>query len=141
MIKVEKCKKITTYNDKKIENGFLQELYKNGEKTLLYLTTIKPGSFKGYHLHKIREANYVCIKGKVKVILYDISSKRKKEIILDANNPQKLHIPTYIATGLENIGNEEVYLINYPNPPYEPKHLQIGEQVEYTKEDLEKLIK
>ena len=140
---LEDAKKIITYQDKEktIENGFLIELAKDGEKTLSYLTTIKPGRFKGYHLHRIRKANYVCIRGKVKIILYDIRNKLKQELILDANKPDRLHIPTYTATGLENICDEEVWLVNFPNPPYEPRHIEIREQVEYTKEQLEELIK
>jgi hypothetical protein len=40
-----------------------------------------------------------------------------------------------VATGLENIGTEEAWLINYPDPPYDPSLKD--EQVEYTKEELE----
>ena len=140
---LEEEKKIKTYadKDKKIENGYLIELLKYGEKTLSYLTAIYPGYFKGYHLHKIRNANYVCIKGKIKISLYDLNNKTKREIILDSNNLERLHIPINIATGLENICNEEVQLINFPDPPYEPSHLKTGEQIEYTEEKLEELIK
>ena len=135
------AKKIVTFDKNKNENGCLIELFKKEDETLSYLTTLNSGCFKGYHLHKIREANYVCTKGKVKIILYDIKNKIKEEVILDSNNPQRLYIPTYIATGLENICDEEVHIINYPNPPYSPKHLEIKEQVEYTKEELEYLIR
>ncbi|MBI3335190.1 MAG: hypothetical protein HY001_01700, partial [Candidatus Portnoybacteria bacterium] len=43
-----------------------------------------------------------------------------------------------IATGLQNIGDEEAWLINWPDPPYDPN--LIDEQVEYTEEELEKGI-
>ena len=141
MINLEEAKKIKTYDKHKRENGYLIELLKDGEKTLSYLISIYPGCFKGYHLHKIRNANYICIKGKIKVTLYDLNNKEKREMILDSANLERLHIPTNIATGLENICNEEVQLINFPDPPYEPSHLKNGEQIEYTKEKLEELIK
>lgn len=142
-IKIEKVKKITTYSDKekKIENGFLEELFKEKEKTLIYLTSIKPGSFKGYYLHKIRNSDYVCIKGKVKIELYDIKYLEKREIILDANNPERAYIPKNIAIGLENICDEEAWLINYHVPPYDPKYSEIKEEVKYTKEELDELMK
>ncbi|MEK6907210.1 MAG: WxcM-like domain-containing protein [Nanoarchaeota archaeon] len=141
IISLQGIRKILTYDKAKRENGYLIELLKDGEKTLSYLTAIYPGFFKGYHLHKIRNANYVCIKGKIKIILYDLNNKIKGEVILDSNNLERLHIPINIATGLENICNEEVQLINFPDPPYEPSHLKIGEQIEYTKERLEGLMK
>lgn len=136
--KLEEVKKVITYNLDKSENGFLMELYKDGEKTTAYLTTIKVGMFKGYHLHRVRAARYVILKGKMKIILYEPGTKNKEEYILDADNPQRLFIPKNVATGLLNIGEEEAWLINYPDPPYDPNLKD--EQVEYTEEELEQGI-
>lgn len=132
--RLEDAKKVKTKDHNGQENGFLIELYKDGEKTEVYLTATKPGSFKGYHLHRVRAARYVAIKGKIKVILYKPGTKEKEEHILDSANPQRLFIPKGIATGLENIGDEEAWLINYPDPPYDPSLKD--EQVEYTEEEL-----
>lgn len=136
----EIAKKVTTYTAEREENGFLIELFKDketGKKTEVYLTAAKPGAFKGYHLHRVRAARYVAIKGKMKITLYkpgDPSSK--EEHILDAatDSPTRLFIPKDIATGLENIGEEEAWLINYPDPSYDPS--LTDEQVEYTEEEL-----
>lgn len=132
--KIEDAKRIITSDLEGNENGSLLELYKDGEKTVAYLTSIKPGKFKGYHLHHIRAARYVCIGGRAKIILYKPGTKEKEEYILDAANPQRLFIPKDIATGLLNIGEEEAWLINYPDPPYDPNLKD--EQVEYTEEEL-----
>lgn len=129
------AKKVTTYDHSQKENGFLVELYKDGDKTTAYLTAAAPGAFKGYHLHRVRAARYVCIRGKMKIILYKPGTKEREEFILDASTPQRLFIPKDIATGLENIGTEEAWLINYPDPAYDPT--LVDEQVEYTKEELE----
>jgi len=131
-VKVEPVKKVTTYNLDKEENGFLIELFKDNKKTIAYLSAAKPGAFKGYHLHRIRAARYVCIKGKIKVILYQ--DGERSEHILDAAKPTRLFIPKNVATGLENIGDEDAWLINYPDPPYDPDLKD--EQVEYTEEEL-----
>jgi dTDP-4-dehydrorhamnose 3,5-epimerase-like enzyme len=83
----------------------------------------------------VRAARYVAIKGKMKITLYapgDPSSK--EEHILDSENPSRLFIPKDIATGLENIGDEEAWLVNYPDPAYDPT--LTDEQVEYTEEEL-----
>lgn len=134
--KIEDAKKVLTFDPKGRENGFLVELYKDGGKTVAYLTTVKPGGFKGYHLHRVRATRYVCLRGKAKIVLYQPGKKEKEEYILDSENPQRLFIPNNVATGLFSIGNEEALLINYPDPPYDPNLKD--EQVEYTLEELEK---
>lgn len=134
----EEAKKVTTYTAEREENGFLIELFKDkelGQKTEVYLTAAKPGAFKGYHLHRVRAARYVAVKGKMKITLYKPGEPdSKEEHILDASNPSRLFIPKDIATGLENIGDEEAWLINYPDPAYDPS--LADEQVEYTEEEL-----
>ncbi len=132
----EPAKKVTTYTADRTENGFLVELYKDGDKTVAYLTAAQPGAFKGYHLHRVRAARYVCIRGKMRIILY--KDKQREEHILDASQPSRLFIPPQVATGLENIGDEEAWLINYPDPAYDPSLKD--EQVEYTQAELEQGI-
>lgn len=136
LVSTEPAKKVVTRTAEGQENGFLVELFKDGEKTVAYLTAAKPGAFKGYHLHRVRAARYVCLRGKMKIILY-VNGKRE-EHILDGTHPSRLFIPPNIATGLENIGNEEAWLINYPDPAYDPNLKD--EQVEYTLEELEQGI-
>lgn len=138
-VRVEDAKKVTTYDHAKQENGFLIELYKDketGERTEAYLTAAIPGAFKGYHLHRVRAARYVCVKGKMRIITYqhDGTKWEKTETILEAGVPKRMFIPKDIATGLENIGSEEAWLVNYPDPSYDPNLKD--EQVEYTEDEL-----
>lgn len=126
------AKKVPTYDLSGKENGFLMELYKDGDKTVAYLTVATPGAFKGYHLHNVRAARYVCIKGTMKIILY-VHGKREEHTL---NVGDRLFIPKNTPTGLENIGSEEAWLINYPDPPYDPT--LTGEQVDFTQEQVEK---
>lgn len=136
-IRDELAKKVKTYDyTTKKENGFLIELFKDGEKTAVYLTATAPGAFKGYHLHRVRASKYVCIKGKMKITLF--VNGKFEEHILDSEKPTRLYIPKNTATGLENIGAVEAWLINFPDPPYDPSLKD--EQVDYTKEELEKGI-
>lgn len=133
----EVAKKVDTFDYKtKDKNGFLIELFKLGDKTAVYLTAAAPKAFKGYHLHRVRASRYVCIKGKMKITLF--VNGKFEDHILDSDNPKRLYIPNNIATGLENIGSEEAWLINFPDPPYDPNLLD--EQVDYTQEELEKGI-
>ena len=57
-IRIEPAKKVITYAHDGSENGWLIELWKDGPKTTAYLTAASPGSFKGYHLHRVRAARY-----------------------------------------------------------------------------------
>jgi dTDP-4-dehydrorhamnose 3,5-epimerase-like enzyme len=136
-VTTEPAKKVTTRNLQGEENGFLVELFKDGDKTVSYLTAAKVGAFKGYHLHRVRAARYVAIKGRMKITTYaqDGGKWVKEETILDASDPKRMFIPKGVATGLENIGEEEAWLINYPDPAYDPSLKD--EQVEYTLEELE----
>lgn len=128
----EDAKKVKTYDLDGKENGFLIELYKDGDKTVAYLTSAAPGAFKGYHLHRVRAARYVGLKGTMKIILY-VNGIREEHILTPG---KRLFIPKDVPTGLENIGNEEAWLINYPDPAYDPSLKD--EQVDYTQEELEK---
>lgn len=129
----EILKKVTTYDLSKNENGFLVELFKDGKKTTVYLSCAKPGAFKGYHLHRVRAARYVCLKGKMKIILY-INGKRE-EHILSAENLKRLYIPPMVPTGLQNIGDEDGWLINFPDPAYDPDLKD--EQLDFTQKELD----
>lgn len=145
-VHLEPAKKVTTKDRSGRENGWLMELFKSkdGSKTEVYLSAALPGAFKGYHLHRVRAARYVCLKGRMKIITYEREKRGEREEwvrfehILDAAVSQRLFIPKNVATGLENIGAEEGWLINYPDPSYDPELKD--EQEEYTQEELEKGI-
>lgn len=136
-IKKEPCKKVMTYaTGTKDPNGHLIELYKDGEKTVAYLTVALPGAFKGYHLHSVRRSHYVCLRGRVKITV--VEGKEKVEHILDAEKPERLLLPTNVYIGIENIGTEEVWMINYPDPAYDPALK--GEQQDKTPEEIDKQL-
>lgn len=116
---------VKTFDSDSEENGWLMELYKKGDKTLVYLTALKEGAFKGYHYHKVRASHYVCIKGSVKVEWKD--TRRRRSRILTVGD--SLSLPKRVPIGLENIGQGEAWLVNFPKPAYDP-NLK-GEQVEY----------
>ena len=132
-VKEEAAKKVPTYDLNKTGNGFLVELYKDGDKTTAYLTCATPGAFKGYHLHRVRAARYVCLKGTMKIILY-VNGKRE-EHVLSANEPKRLFIPPNVPTGLENSGTEDAWLVNFPEPAYDPSLKD--EQVDFTESECE----
>lgn len=116
------CKEITTYDKDGRENGSVIELLKNGEKTISYITTIKPGAFKGYHIHKRRTNRFVCIKGSLELFVYDPAIQKDLKLGLDAEFPEVITIPPMMAIGIENLGIIDGWLLNFPDPPYDPAH-------------------
>lgn len=145
-VRLEPAKRVLTKDHSGKENGWLLEMFKSrdGKKTEVYLSVVLPGGFKGYHLHRVRSARYVCLKGKMRIITYQREKRDKgeewvrSEHILEAGKPERLSIPNNVATGLENIADEEGWLINYPDPPYDPELKD--EQVEYRQQELEQGI-
>lgn len=128
----ETAKKVITYDLDGKENGWLMELFKDGDKTLAYLSAALPGAFKGYHLHHIRAARYICLKGTMTILLF--RNGRYERYVLSPG--KRLLIPKETPTGLLNEGTEEAWLINYPDPPYDPSLKD--EQADYTEEELRK---
>ena len=134
--KLEPSKKVITYDPDNEENGFLIEISKKDRFTTSYLSAIYAHCFKGYHLHRQRAANYVCIKGKIKVITFEWTKEtgvQRVETVLDSTNPVRMNIPINIPTGLINEWEEEAWIINTPDIPYDP--LFKTEQEEYSEEE------
>jgi dTDP-4-dehydrorhamnose 3,5-epimerase-like enzyme len=138
--KLEQAKVVTTYDAAGNVNGSLKEMYVEDRFTLVYMTSVKPGAQKGYHLHRVRAARYFPVKGKVTIVLWrpGTPESEREEHILDAEAPQRLFIPKDVATLLVNNGDEEAFFVNFPDPAYDPELKD--EQVEYTEEELKQGI-
>ncbi|MFH1408652.1 MAG: WxcM-like domain-containing protein [Nanoarchaeota archaeon] len=126
-------KKIPTKDLDGKDNGGLFELFKEGAKTTAYMITLPAGAYKGYHWHRVRWGRYICVRGKIKVITY--TEGKREEHILDSAVHNNLVIPVQVANKILNIGEEEAWLINFPEPPYDPE--MKDEQIDYTEEELE----
>jgi dTDP-4-dehydrorhamnose 3,5-epimerase-like enzyme len=119
--KLTQCKEIITYDKNGRENGSIIELLKDGQKTTLFITTIKPGVFKGYHIHKRRTNRFVCIKGSLELFVYNPNDQKELKLGMDAEYPEVLTIPPRLAIGIENQGIVDGWLLNFPDPPYDPE--------------------
>lgn len=131
-VRREECKKVTTTDSAGNPNGFLVELYKKGDKTTLYLTATFPKGFKGYHLHTVRSSHLVCVRGKMRITV--VEGNTHVEHVLDGAHLERLFVPTNVWVGYENVGDEEGWMINFPEPAYDPTLK--GEQQEKTPEEI-----
>ncbi len=89
----------------------------------VYMTTTNPGIVKGWHKHEHQEDNITCVKGMLKLVLYDDrdGSPTKGEInefFIGEYKPQLIHVPAKIYHGWKCTGNTEAMIINCVSEPY-----------------------
>jgi dTDP-4-dehydrorhamnose 3,5-epimerase len=92
----------------------------------VYLTTAYPGVVKAWHFHRKQTDHMVCIKGMVKLALYDSrkSSSTYREIMEIFAGEQRfilVKIPPLVYHGFKAIGGETAYVVNLPTEMYNYK--------------------
>tara|TARA_B100001029_G_scaffold177945_1_gene183573 strand:- start:91 stop:525 length:435 start_codon:yes stop_codon:yes gene_type:complete len=105
-------------NDSKIFESF-------GE---IYFSTIFKDSIKAWHLHKESTLNYVCIKGAVKLVLFDERPEsptkgKYQEINLSPKNYFLVTIPPNIWNGFKGLYEPESIIANCLSLPHNEKEM------------------
>ena len=125
--------KITELKQIKDKRGKIMHMLRNDSKVFkkfgeIYFSTINPGIIKAWHLHKEATLNYVCLKGKIKLVLYDDRSKSSSfvkffKIILSPKNYYLITIPPLIWNGFKNLYNSESIIANCLDFPHNEKEM------------------
>jgi dTDP-4-dehydrorhamnose 3,5-epimerase len=133
MIDGVKIKKLKVIPD---ERGWLMEILRSDDDIFekfgqVYLTTAYPGVVKAWHLHKKQQDNFTCIKGMMKVALYDSrkgspTHKEINEFFIGERNPTLISVPPLVYHGFKAIGTESAFFLSIPTLPY-----NYGEPDEY----------
>ena len=94
----------------------------------IYFSTIKSGSIKAWHLHQEATLNYVCIYGKVKLVLFDEREKSNtkgnyQELVLTPENHRLITIPKNIWNGFKGIDSSESIIANCLSLPHDEKEM------------------
>ena len=108
-------------------NGFLVTLYNihdgffppGKEPQQVYLTVIAPRQIKGPHLHYVRTGCFTCIKGNARFVLKLPEGYQ----VFDSGEDHEYRsviVPTGVPAALQNVGNEDAYVLNMPNPAWTP---------------------
>ena len=89
----------------------------------VYMTTAYPGVVKAWHYHKKQTDHFCCVKGMMKVVLYDDregspTRGEVNEFFLGEHNPILVVIPNGVYHGMKGVGTEEAIIINTPTEPY-----------------------
>jgi dTDP-4-dehydrorhamnose 3,5-epimerase len=89
-----------------------------------YMTTTLPGVVKGWHLHHRQLDNIVCVKGMIKLALYDgrtgsPTEGQIDEYFIGEHNPMLVRVPAGVWHGWKCVGSEEAYIVNAPTEVYD----------------------
>jgi dTDP-4-dehydrorhamnose 3,5-epimerase len=110
------------------ERGRLQEILRADDDCFkkfgqVYISTTYPGVVKAWHLHKVQEDNFCCVKGMVKLVLYDSRDNSPTkgtvtEYYLGEHNPVLVRVPAGVYHGWKCISPDESIVVNTPTEPY-----------------------
>lgn len=114
------------------ERGRLMEILRNDDPMFekfgqVYMSATSPGIVKGWHLHQIQEDNITCVKGMLKLVLYDDreGSPTRGEInefFIGEYKPQLVHVPKQVYHGWKCSSETEALVINLVTEPYNYKN-------------------
>lgn len=112
------------------ERGRLMEILRVDDPEFIrfgqvYMTTAYPGVTKAWHFHKKQHDNFCCVKGMMKVVLYDSrdGSPTKGEVnefFLGDHKNIMVQIPPLVYHGFKCISDTEAIIINCCTEPYNP---------------------
>ncbi len=110
------------------ERGWLMEILRSDDEIFMnfgqaYMTTAYPGVVKAWHYHKKQTDNFTCIKGMMKVALYDgrkgsDTHGEVDEFFVGEKNPMLISVPPGVYHGFKAIGEETAYFLSIPTHPY-----------------------
>ncbi|MEA3488866.1 MAG: dTDP-4-dehydrorhamnose 3,5-epimerase family protein [Candidatus Omnitrophota bacterium] len=126
MIEGVRVKKLKLIPD---DRGRLMEILRSDDEIFekfgqVYMTTVFPGVVKAWHFHKKQTDNFTCVRGKIRLGLYDGRGNsptfgKVEEYILSVEEPILVQIPSGVYHGFKGIGEEEAVVINTVTLPYD----------------------
>ncbi len=135
MINGVKTKKLRVIPD---ERGMLMEILRADDEMFrefgqVYVTTAYPGVTKAWHYHKKQYDSMCCIRGALKLVLYDARKDsgtfgEVNEFFIGGRNPMVVHFPPGVYHGFKCVGEEEAIVLNVPTAVYDyenPDELRI----------------
>ena len=125
MIKGVKTKNLRVIPD---ERGWLMEILRCDDEIFekfgqVYVTTAYPNVVKAWHYHKKQTDNFTCVKGMMKVALYDAREdsptyKEINEFFIGDKYFILISVPPMVYHGFKAVGTETAYFLSIPTLPY-----------------------
>ena len=126
MIDGVKTKKLRVIPD---ERGMLMEILRADDEMFrefgqVYVTTAFPGVTKAWHYHKKQYDSMCCIKGVLKLVLYDARKDSKtfgevNEFFIGERDPMVVQFPPGVYHGFKCVGEEEAMVLNVPTTVFD----------------------
>lgn len=125
-IDVKKLTAHTVKQGKLVEFIAVQDVERHNKKFghLFFVTFDNRKVIRGNHYHKKHHEYYIALSGKIKVVLKDLESGKKKSVTLSAEkgNYKRLRIGPHIAHAACSV-SPRATLLAYYGDPYNPKKL------------------
>jgi dTDP-4-dehydrorhamnose 3,5-epimerase len=91
----------------------------------IYFSTVYPGVVKGWHRHLDMTLNYVCVSGRIKLVLYDDreGSPTRGEVMerfLGPDDYSLVQVPPGVWNGFKGMGQEAAIVANCSTHPHDP---------------------
>lgn len=110
------------------ERGWLMEILRCDDDCYdkfgqVYITTAYPGVVKAWHYHKIQTDNFTCVRGMMKIVLYDSRENSPTyteidEFFIGDKKPMLITVPPLVYHGFKAIGTKTAYFLSVPTEPY-----------------------
>ena len=114
------------------ERGRLMEIMRRDDEFFVqfgqvYLTTTYPHVVKAWHFHKKQDDFITCVKGSLKLVLYDDregspTRGQVNEFFIGDYNPMVVKVPREVYHGWKCVSDEEALVVNVPTEPYDRKN-------------------
>ena len=111
------------------ERGRLMEILRSDDEIFagfgqVYLTTTYPHVVKAWHYHKKQDDHIVCVKGMIKLVLYDAREGSPTQGGIDVfyigdHNARLVKVPRMVYHGWKCISEDEALIINAPTMVYD----------------------
>jgi dTDP-4-dehydrorhamnose 3,5-epimerase len=113
------------------ERGRLMEILRDDDEIFerfgqVYMTTTLPGVVKAWHLHRKQDDYIACIKGMIRLALYDgregsATRGEVSDFFIGEHNPMLVKVPRLVHHGWKCVSQDEAYVVNCPTLHYDYK--------------------
>jgi len=108
---------LTKHSDDR--GSFVETIKLNSGGQVSFSTTV-PGITRGNHYHTRKAERFAVIKGKARIELRKIGTKKVLRFELDGNKPSFVDMPIWYTHNITNIGDEDLFTVFWINEHYNP---------------------
>lgn len=125
MIDGVRTKQLTRHLD---DRGYVMEILRDDDEIFLgfgqvYVSAAFPGVVKAWHCHRVQTDSFCCLRGNVKIGLYDDregspTAGEAQAIVCGELRPIVVQIPPLVWHGFVALGGEIAVVLNVPTEHY-----------------------